>query len=87
MILRKLGSLRKFYEGNTAKHGSGSSGAALKKTSGKDRGVSHSGRTRSSSEPKIEMMLAQSIRKILNIRSGKVVVTRSQDQGKRPITI
>lgn len=78
---------RKFYEGSTAKHGRGNSGAALKKSSGKDRGVAHSGRTRSSSEPKTEMMLAQSVRRILNTGSEKVVVTRSQDQGKGPITI
>lgn len=87
MILRKMGSLRKLYEGNTAKHGSGNSGAALKKISCKVSGVSYLGRTKSSSEPKKEMMLAQSVRRILNIRSGKVVVTTSQDQGKRPITI
>lgn len=86
-MLRKMGSLRKFYEGSTAKHGSGNSGAALKKSSSKDHGISHSGRTRSSSEPKTEMVLAQNIRRILNTRSGKVVVTRTQDQGKRSMTI
>lgn len=56
---------RKFSEGSTGKHGRGNSGEALKKSSGKERGVSHSGRARSSSEPKMEMMLAQSIRRTI----------------------